>query len=131
LDTNVVLSALLSPGGRLAWLREAWKEGTLVPIVSRDTALELVRALSYPKFGLSEAERQVLLADYLPFAEMVEVGRPSDPPPECRDPGDQIFIDLALAAEATALVSGDKDLLSLRGSCSLNILSPSELSLDR
>lgn len=34
--------------------------------------------------------------------------------PLCRDPRDQVFLDLARAAKVNALVSGDADLLALR-----------------
>ena len=39
----------------------------------------------------------------------------SEPPrvPECRDPFDQPFLELALLGEADALVTGDQDLLAL------------------
>jgi predicted nucleic acid-binding protein len=47
--------------------------------------------------------------------------------PRCRDKDDQIFIDLAFAARADALVTGDADLLSLVGASTVPILSPAEL----
>jgi len=37
LDTNVVLSALVFSQGSLAWVREAWQNGLLLPLASRDT----------------------------------------------------------------------------------------------
>jgi len=33
--------------------------------------------------------------------------------PACRDPNDQMFLDLAVSAEAKYIVSGDKDLLTI------------------
>ena len=62
-DTNVVVSALLFDGGRLAPLRVAWATGVVVPIVSQATSTELVRVLAYPKFRLDPADRAELLAD--------------------------------------------------------------------
>ena len=115
LDTNVVLSALLFGGGAAAELRHAWQRGSCKPLVSTATAQELIRVLAYPKFRLSAAEQQELLADYLPYAASVRV--PEIPPlvAACRDPFDLPFLHLALAGKAAALVSGDKDLLSLAG----------------
>ncbi|MEO6623401.1 MAG: PIN domain-containing protein, partial [Nitrospirales bacterium] len=52
LDTNVVVSALLFRSGRLAWLREAWTSGRVVPVLGRETLAELMRVLAYPQFGL-------------------------------------------------------------------------------
>ena len=67
IDTNLVLSALVFAQGRLAPLRAAWHRGTCIPLVSQATATELIRVLAYPKFKLSVAEREELLADYLPY----------------------------------------------------------------
>ena len=69
LDTNVLVSALLFSTGRLAWLREAWQQGAVVPLLGRETAEELLRVLRYPKFRLSRQEREELLADLLPYCE--------------------------------------------------------------
>jgi predicted nucleic acid-binding protein len=49
-DTNTVLSALLFGRGRLAWLRQVWRQGMVVPIVSAATRAEIERVLAYPKF---------------------------------------------------------------------------------
>jgi predicted nucleic acid-binding protein len=73
LNTNVVLSALIFSSGTTARLRQAWQSGLLLPLVSTATVQELMRVLAYPKFKLSAAEQHELLADYLPFAEVVSV----------------------------------------------------------
>lgn len=110
-DTTVVVSALLFPAGRLAWLREHWRSGGCLPIASRATIDELVRVLRYPKFQLSNHDERELLGDYLPFCELVE--RTKKSPLVCRDPHDQPFLDLAQTANAEVLVTGDRDLLAL------------------
>ena len=126
LDTNVLVSALLFPTGTVSWLRDAWQSQTVVPLASRETTVELIRVLSYPKFQLTDNEREDLLADYLPWCETVSV---SEPPavPECRDPFDRPFLELALAGRADALVTGDEDLLVLAPLFSVPILTPHEL----
>lgn len=53
LDTNVLLSALLFHQGSVAWLRHAWQTE------------ELTRVLIYPKFKLTDEDREDLLGDYL------------------------------------------------------------------
>jgi putative PIN family toxin of toxin-antitoxin system len=118
LDTNVVLSALVLRAGLLSRLRTLWQTSAFMPVVNRDTAAELMRVLAYPKFKLDAAEREELLADYLPYAETVaEVQTPAPDVPICRDRADQVFLDLAYSAKVEALVSGDADLLSLRTQC--------------
>lgn len=126
LDINVLLSALLFPAGRVSWLRAAWQTGTVVPLAGRATTAELLRVLAYPKFRLSAVEREDLLADYLPWCETVRMDTPPPVPP-CRDPADRSFLELALAAGADALVTGDADLLDLAPTFPVRILPPAAL----
>lgn len=113
LDTNVVLSALVFGGAMAGRLRKAWQSGDVIPLVNTDTAQELMRVLAYPKFHLSPQEQTQLLADYLPYAQVIAM--PDTPPvvPECRDQYDLMFMRLARVGQADALVSGDNDLLTL------------------
>ena len=113
LDTNVVLSALVFGGGQAGQLRRAWQAGAFVPLVSAVTVQELVRVLAYPKFALTRAAQDELLADFLPYAQTVRMPQPPPPVPDCRDPLNVPFLQLAVAGQAQRLVSGDKDLLVL------------------
>jgi putative PIN family toxin of toxin-antitoxin system len=115
LDTNVVLSALLFSGGPAARVRTGWQSARLVPLASTATAHELVRALGYPKFRLSASEQAELLADFMPWVEVVEIPDPPPKVPPCRDRLDLPFLDLSVAGKARALVSGNRDLLTLAG----------------
>ncbi len=127
IDTNCVVSALLFSTGRLTWLRNAWQTSRIVPLIGETTAKELIRVLSYPKFALSEAEQETLLAEFLPYAEAVVTGPSTSAPQALRDPHDAVFFELARRAKADALVSGDKDILALRlQSRSVLILPPAE-----
>jgi putative PIN family toxin of toxin-antitoxin system len=132
LDTNVLVSALLFRGGRLHWIRRAWQASDpalrLTPVLAPATTRELIRVLGYPKFQLSAQDVHDLLADLLPFAETLA----ADPPPigtvdTLRDESDRIFLDVAMATGAEALVSGDADLLALAGTMvEAPILSPAQ-----
>ncbi|KAB2931877.1 MAG: putative toxin-antitoxin system toxin component, PIN family [Rhodocyclaceae bacterium] len=113
IDTNLVLSALVFAEGRLTPLRQAWQAQRIRPLVSRVTAAELIRVLAYPKFRLTPEEQRELLADYLPCCETVRIPDPPPKTPACRDAFDVPFLQLALAGKAKALVTGDRDLLSL------------------
>lgn len=116
LDTNVVLSALLFGGGPAARVRSGWQSGRFVPLASTATAQELVRVLGYPKFRLASAEQEELLADFMPWVEVVRIADPPPATPACRDPFDLPFLQLAIGGRAHVLVSGDRDLLALAGS---------------
>ena len=129
LDTGVILSALLFPRGRLAWLRDRWIGGEVQPLVSRPTVDELIRVLAYPKFDLSRDEMDVVLAAYLPFTESVVLRSSGEevPLPKCDDPHDQVFLRLALEGHAEALITGDDDLLRLRDLTPFRILTAAQL----
>lgn len=127
LDANILVSALLFHSGRLSWLRGAWSSGRIRPLAGRETTAELIRVLGYPKFRLSEADRQDILEDYLPFCETVTVPDPPPAVPECRDPFDRPFLELALAGNADALVTGDADLQALSDAFVVPILTPAGL----
>jgi len=130
LDTNVAVSALVCHQGRLAWMREAWEAGRIVPVVSAETLAELVRVLAYPKLKLTEEETKNVLAHYMEHAEAVaKVGTPPRIP-QCRDPDDRMFLRLAYAARVQALVTGDKDLLALAGKSRIPILTPDALKTE-
>ncbi len=113
IDTNLVLSTLVFAQGRLTRLRQAWQGAHCYPLLSSATVSELLRVLAYPKFKLSAAAQQELLADYLPYCTTVRM--PVKPPkiPACRDPFDEPFLQLAVVGKAEYLVTGDQDLLNL------------------
>jgi putative PIN family toxin of toxin-antitoxin system len=121
-DTTTVVSALFFRNGRLSWLRQHWREGGCVSLMSRATVAELTRVLAYPKFALSPDDRRELLAEYLPYCEVIEPVERC--PSVCRDANDQAFLDLAQSGKADLLVSGDQDLLTLAGQTTFLIETP-------
>jgi putative PIN family toxin of toxin-antitoxin system len=124
LDTNTVVSALLFPRGQLGWMRQIWSDGGMLPLVSADTVRELIRVMAYPKFELDRGDINAALSAYLPFAETLAVEAAPSSQPACRDPDDQMFVDLATAGEAEVLVSGDAELHEMAGQVSFAIETP-------
>ncbi|MFH1026876.1 MAG: putative toxin-antitoxin system toxin component, PIN family [Pseudomonadota bacterium] len=111
LDTNTLISALLF-GGQSGMLRDLWKSGRIIPLVSKETFAEFRKVLSYPKFKLSQREiRSILNEEILPFVEPVEIVEQVTG--VCRDPHDDMFLAAAAGGGAQYLVSGDQDLLVL------------------
>jgi putative PIN family toxin of toxin-antitoxin system len=113
LDPNVLISALLSPGGSPARLVRAWIGGHFELIVSPHLLAELERALAYPKLRKRiDAEDARAFVVWLSVsatlcADPVEPSSISSP-----DPNDDYLITLA-ATQAALLVSGDAHLLGL------------------
>lgn len=127
LDTNVLVSALVFGGESWRSLRQTWQERRIQPLISHATTDELVRVLMYPKFRLVPEDRDALLAEYLPYAEVVDVGPIQQSMLRVRDPEDRMFLEVAVAGKADVLISGDEDLLVLRTApASVRILSPAE-----
>jgi putative PIN family toxin of toxin-antitoxin system len=113
LDPNVVISAVLAPGGSPARVLRDWLDGAFELVVSPLLLTELERALAYPKLRkrIDPAEATALVQLLRRQAALLE-----DPtkPPSVRsiDPGDDYLIALAEVGQAV-IVSGDRHLLSL------------------
>ena len=125
LDTNVLLSAALSPGGAPAVLVDRLLlQGQLV--FSKATFAELESRIWKPKFDryLPIERRQRLLRDFDASALWVEVLPALAAQCFSRDASDDAFIHAALAAGACRLVSGDDDLLCLHPLETVHILTP-------
>lgn len=128
LDTNCLVSALIFSRGKFAWLREAWQARRFVALASHDTVSELLRVLVYPKFKLTRDEQEILLGEFLPYVETVKIGTPPDGLPDIRDADDIIFLVLAAAARADALVSGDGDIQAVKSQFHIPILTVAEFA---
>ncbi len=98
----------------LARLRAALEAGRW-PLVAREDALEeLRRVLAYRQFGADADRQAALLADYAARCTLAAPAHPAALPlPECRDPDDQKFLEIARDGTATHLLSRDKLLLKL------------------
>ena len=114
LDMTNLISALLFSNGKLSWLRDAWQCERFITLASRDRVEELIRVFAYPKFKLNKDEQEMLLADFLPYAETVQITEIPSGLPTLRDPDDVMFLKLAVTAKAEALISGDKDIHAVK-----------------
>jgi putative PIN family toxin of toxin-antitoxin system len=124
IDTNVLISAALSPQGPPAKLVQcALAQHRLV--FSQATFDELRTRLYGPKFDrfISLELRERLLHDFNACAHWVEIGVPGL---YCRDRDDDQMVEAALQASAAALISGDKDLLDMAAIPGLQVLSPQQ-----
>ena len=128
---NSVLVAILqhrNPGNN--WLIQLWTSGRILPLVSQETLHELEeKLLQYsptPDFYLATKFVAVAMRKYQPWCEWVE---PQDSRlnPECRDPNDQKFIDLAFAGNARVLIARDRKLLEMNSQTPFEIMEDHEL----
>ncbi len=113
LDPNIIISALLSPGGSPARVLRAWIDGRYELIVSPLLLAELGRALAYPKLRKRiDAEDARAVVAWLSGPGTLAADPDGPPPMPSPDPDDDYLITLA-AAQAALLVSGDAHLLGL------------------
>ena len=113
-DTDLVLSALVSSGGAPAVLRRGWQRRRFTPLASKAMADELMGGLARPRFRLTTDEQEDLLFDYLLFCEIVEVPIPPPSTPAGRNPFDVPSFALAVAGDANCLVADDREVPGFR-----------------
>ena len=128
LDTNIVLDLLVFQDPAIRPLQQALTDNTLHWIATRPMRDELARVLTYPQIARSLARRSVdnagtqgppgiadpALAVLAQFdAQVAWQAVAPKAPVTCKDPDDQIFIDLAVAHQAL-LLSKDKEVLCMK-----------------
>jgi putative PIN family toxin of toxin-antitoxin system len=105
IDTNVLVSALLSPSGNEALLLLAVNQGLVRPYFSPAVLEEYSEVLTRPKFAFSSNEITELIDLFQRQGDLVYPTLLSAISP---DPGDDKFIACALTAETDFLVTGNK-----------------------
>jgi putative PIN family toxin of toxin-antitoxin system len=129
LDTSTLVSAALRIGSvpyqTLLQALGAWDV-----CASVETLAELEQVLGREKFDryLDRASRREFVGLIRRNVHLFAVQNGDlmaiDPP--CRDPRDNLFLALALAAEADAMVSSDEDLLVLHPWRGMPVVTPAE-----
>lgn len=121
LDTNAWLDLLCFDDSRLAPLHGLVANHQVLLLTDERTRAEWRRVLAYPQLSLDKTARYALLAAYDALACPISKRdvTPDALPvlPRCRDRDDQIFVELAAAGAATALLTRDKALLALDRRC--------------
>lgn len=124
LDTNVLVSAvLLADSTPRQAFDQVLQRGIL--LASRATVTELNEVLRRPGFDkyVLQHERLEFFAALIREAEFSE---PTERVVGCRDPKDDKFLELAVGAGATHIVTGDQDLLALSPFRGIAIVRPGE-----
>lgn len=122
-DTNVLISALLSPQGKPAQTMRRLADMGATLLLSRVTFLELASRLARPKFDPYRTTEQ--MDQYLEWlAELAEWVRPLVSIEDCRDPDDNRFLEVLVDGDGDLLITGDSDLLQLHPYEERPILTP-------
>lgn len=125
LDTNVLVSALLTRDGPPARILQAVHDGTLVLVLSEPLLEELREVLLYPKIRKRLDAHSIDVTRFIEllrfFATLVATNASSAP--TVRDPDDRELPAVLVDGPADWLVTADQDLLELSGD--YPILTPS------
>ena len=117
IDTNVVLSGLIKPGSIPGQVLRAWRDGSFRLVLSEFLLEEIAVTLARPKiqalvpWPAAQIDRFVL--ELRAFCDVVEPAELNFKYP--RDPDDIPVLATLIASGADLLVTGDRDLLVLRG----------------
>jgi len=131
LDTHIWLDWLVFDDPGVAPIRAAVAAGAVQVFMDARCEEELARVLGYPrrKTTLDAEAQAACLAECRRVCSRIAVSEPTDRLPQCRDPDDQKFLELASASGAGALVTRDQALLELaRGTLPFRILTPEQAS---
>lgn len=105
LDTNVLLSALISPHGPPDVIYRAWRAGRFELLTCKAQLDEMRRASRYPKFkAVLQPHRVGVMINNLQRAELIE-HVPGEI--ETADPDDAFLLAMAIEGVADYLVTGD------------------------
>ncbi len=126
LDTNVLVSALITRGTPPDQLYQAWLRNEIELVTSAAQIDELADVLSRPKLRkyVDPADAAGLVSDILLRAIVI---RDMPVPRRSPDPKDDAILAAAVAGEAKLVVSGDKPgILALREVQGIPIRTPRE-----
>lgn len=120
-DTNVLVSALVFPGGTPDDVYRGVADAKVTLVISRPLLLELGRVLG-DKFGWPAVATEDAIGELLKIGELVEPGeviRDVD-----ADPSDDRVLEAAAAGQVDAIVTGDRHLLRLGTWRDIAVLTP-------
>jgi putative PIN family toxin of toxin-antitoxin system len=111
IDTNILVSGLISGRGAPAKIVDAVLQGRIIPVMSTTTFEELEEVLSRPQLQTYFKRAQVSPQDFLAnLKNVAEVVHPKPVNINIRDHKDRPFIELTMTEpEPEYLITGDKD----------------------
>ncbi|MCE5190413.1 MAG: putative toxin-antitoxin system toxin component, PIN family [Actinomycetia bacterium] len=104
LDTNVLISGLLSPFGPPGEIVRMVSSGSLTLVVDARILSEYADVLARPRFAF-DPDAVAALLDYIGFRGEVVASEPLAR--RLPDPGDEPFLEVALAGAADFIVTGN------------------------
>ena len=115
IDTNLLVGALVRPGGTSGRILKLWRAGVFEHVASEATLQEVESVVGSHWVGRlgGRRERDALLADLR--AESIVVDAPILTASTLKDAGDRRLVEAAHAGRASYLVTADREVLLTRG----------------
>ena len=110
-DTNVLLDLFVFNDFRALHLKQALLEHKIDALASLKTLEEFADVISRALFSLETVEQEKILAQWKSLARLMNDQSLLHSPWRCKDPDDQIFLDLAFTAKPCTLISKDNEVL--------------------
>jgi putative PIN family toxin of toxin-antitoxin system len=125
IDTNIFVSSFLNPKGTPRRIINLWKEGRITLCLCAEILAEYLEVLA--RFGLAgEPELRELLDLFKSRQGIDFVVLDNDLHVIEADPADDKYLECAITAHATCIISGDKHLKGLREYEGMPIMSPGD-----
>jgi len=122
-DTNVFVSAFLTPAGTCGRLLAAWVTGGFTLVLDQRIVLEYAKVLSEAKFGFDRSLAEGFIVRLAAEAEEITA-----PPAGIHlpDETDAKFVEVALAASADCVVTGNARHFPAKACRGARILTPAQ-----
>ena len=124
IDTSTLISAIGWKEGKPRKILNLGLSNNFTILISGETMKELKGVLSRNKFDFIEKElKEEFLILLKEISKMVKIKTSIK---LCKDPKDNMFIELAIDGKADYIISSDADLLGLDNAKGIKIVTPSE-----
>jgi putative PIN family toxin of toxin-antitoxin system len=123
LDTNVLVSGLLSPFGPCGEILRMVSSGELTLALDARILAEYQEVLTRPKFNFDHEKNTALLDQIEHLGTIIAASPLVQPLP---DPDDESFLEVAIAARVACLVTGNRVHFPPESCQGVTVLSPSE-----
>ena len=112
-DTNVLLDIFVFNDFRAIHIKAALVDRQLKALATPKTIEEFADVISRPLFSLGQSTQEQILSEWRNLATIIQDETLTSAPWQCRDPDDQVFLNLAYTSKPCLLLSKDNELLKL------------------
>ena len=114
LDTNVILDLLVFKDPSTEPIRLLLDANQVDAVRTPASMAELIDVIGRPTFKLSQADQEIIVQAWETSSRLLENTAIESAPFTCRDPDDQVFINMAYSLRPALLLSKDLRVLELQ-----------------